>query len=627
MRRVRIAVIAHDSTNNFHWRVPARRPNAVMSAVAARPRWNTRWPDVAFAVLVVMTFVGLLYLGRSLTFWQDEWSFIDFDSHGSLLAYLVPHNEHWSTVPRIFYAALLALFGMRSYLPYLSLLLVLHLFAVVAVYVLLARRHTRLIALAMAVPLLVLGSGYGNLFWAFQIGFVGSTAAGVWALVALESPGRRNGALGSVLLLVSLASSGMGLFFLAAAAVRLVAEARLRERIPSLALPTGSYILWYLAFGRAGLAERGQLATLSEALDFAARGLLHSIARFSGLDAQSGWLGSTMATVVLPAMLLFAGLMTLVWMVVRRRTVPPLALAALTAFIVMYAVIGLVRAQLTSDFAERSRYVYVAAFFMVLLVGDLLAGISWQVYASRAATFVVAPLLVLSITTNAMELKTGRDEFQIYADLTRSYVTIIEQSHDRTWMDPAGLLLEWPTVDEVRALVDRYGNPAADEFLPQVATRPSDGAFEQALLRLVGRGFRVGSGPSSSPTKLALRVVAFDGTRPASDGVCLAVVPTGSSPSVTVQVPSGTWIEVLGSGGIGSALLGHQLRPSPRTRISFVLSEVPATYVRIPDIGDGTTWQVKVELPSTGMRMSLCSIGQAPAAESVARPAETSARR
>ena len=586
-----------------------------------------RWPDLAFAAMVVMTFVGLLYLGRSLTFWQDEWSFIGFDSHGSLLPYLVPHNEHWSTVPRILYGALLALFGMRSYLPYLSLLLVMHLCAVVAVYVLVARRHTGLAALAIVVPLLVLGSGYENLFWAFQIGFVGSTAAGVWALVVLEAPGRRKGALSSVLLLISLASSGMGLFFLAAAVVRLVADARLRERIPWLALPMGSYFLWYLAFGRAGLADRGQLASLPEALGFAAQGLLHSVARFSGLDALSGWLGSTLAMAVLPGVLLLVGLMTLGWTFARRRTFAPLALAALTSMIVMYAVIGLVRAELASDFAERSRYVYVAGFFMVMLVADLLAGISWQVHATRVATFAVAPLLVLSITANAADLTAGRDQFQLYADLTRSYVTIIEESHDRSWMDPAGLLLGWPTVDEVRALVDRYGNPTADGFLPSAARRPSDSAFEQALLRLVGRGFRVDSGPSSSPTKLALRVVAVDGIRPASDGVCLAVVPTGSSPSVTVQAPSGTWIQVLGSGGIASALLGHQLRPSARTRISFVLNEVPPTYVRIPDIGDGTTWQVTVELPSNGARMSLCSVGQTPAADSAARIAERSTRR
>ena len=45
-----------------------------------------------------------------------------------------------------------------------------------------------LAAVAVAILLLVYGSGFENLFWAFQIGFVGSVALGLWALVVADRP-------------------------------------------------------------------------------------------------------------------------------------------------------------------------------------------------------------------------------------------------------------------------------------------------------------------------------------------------------------------------------------------------------------------------------------------------------
>ena len=45
----------------------------------------------------------LLYLGRSFTFWLDEWRFIQFD--GGLTDYFRPHFEHWPTFPLALYRA------------------------------------------------------------------------------------------------------------------------------------------------------------------------------------------------------------------------------------------------------------------------------------------------------------------------------------------------------------------------------------------------------------------------------------------------------------------------------------------------------------------------------------------
>ena len=144
--------------------------------------------DVPFIVLALVTGALLLYLGRSLTFWHDEWRSITFD--GGFVDYFRPVNEHWSTFPLALYRATFELVELRSYLPYLAQVIVLHLVAGTGAYVLMRRRVGPFVATLLALPLLLLGAGAENLFWAFQTGFVGSVMFGVWALVFIERPGR-----------------------------------------------------------------------------------------------------------------------------------------------------------------------------------------------------------------------------------------------------------------------------------------------------------------------------------------------------------------------------------------------------------------------------------------------------
>ncbi len=94
--------------------------------------------DVPFVVLALAAGALLLYLGRSLTFWHDEWRSITFD--GGIVDYFRPVNEHWSTFPLALYRATFEIVELRSYLPYLAQVIVLHLVAVSGAYVLMRRR-------------------------------------------------------------------------------------------------------------------------------------------------------------------------------------------------------------------------------------------------------------------------------------------------------------------------------------------------------------------------------------------------------------------------------------------------------------------------------------------------------
>ena len=114
---------------------------------------------IVWLALALATLVGLLVLGRHLTFWQDEWAFIGADP-SRLADFLEPHNEHWSTVPLILYRGVLAVVGLHSYLPYLAVLALLHVAAAGGAFVLLMRRLPGWAALLAVIPLLVLGSGF-----------------------------------------------------------------------------------------------------------------------------------------------------------------------------------------------------------------------------------------------------------------------------------------------------------------------------------------------------------------------------------------------------------------------------------------------------------------------------------
>lgn len=319
--------------------------------------------DVPFVVASVAAGALLLYLGRSLTFWFDEWRSVTFE--GGLVDYFRPVNEHWSTFPLAMYRATFSIVGLQSYLPYLAQVVVLHLIAVVGAYVLMRRRCGRFPATLLALPLLLLGAGAENLFWAFQTGFVGSVAFGVWALVFVERPRTRDAVAASVLLIGSVASSGVGLFFVTALAVRAAADPSHRARVWAAVPPVLLYLAWYLRLGRDAIGRDDPLAGPGAVIRFVIRGIGNALEELVGLGRlpAGGVVGFTC----------FALAVVLIGLAVRRGRTPSLACACAAGLVVMYVLIGIVRAASELDFTESSRYIYVACFFLVLGGADLAA--------------------------------------------------------------------------------------------------------------------------------------------------------------------------------------------------------------------------------------------------------------
>ena len=95
----------------------ARRAGARCRPAQAGSR-SARSRCVAFAVL--------LYLGRSTTFYFDEWDWVQGRREWNAAALLEPHNEHLSLVPVLVFKLLFSTVGTDSYVPFRVAGLLLH---------------------------------------------------------------------------------------------------------------------------------------------------------------------------------------------------------------------------------------------------------------------------------------------------------------------------------------------------------------------------------------------------------------------------------------------------------------------------------------------------------------------
>jgi hypothetical protein len=335
---------------------------------------------VLVATTAAIACVAILWLARGFTFYFDEWTVI-LPADSSWTAYLQPHNEHPAMLLRLIYAVLLSTVGMRTYVPYMAVLLALHASTAVLLFELVRRRAGELIAIGAAVLLLVMGAAWENLLWAFQIGFVGSVACGLGALASLhcgEVPpdsrseargggGARSGLAATLLLLGSLMFSGIGLFFLIAAAVWLALTPERRRDLVWLAPVALALGVWYLAYGRSGTPPAptslaGNVAALPL---YTVWGLGASVA---GLIGEGGWVGP----VLLP--LAFAAL-GFSW---RRRGPDGFTAGIAAALLAFYIVLGLNRAQIGYQQSGSGRYVYEGAVFWLLLLADAARDLPWR---------------------------------------------------------------------------------------------------------------------------------------------------------------------------------------------------------------------------------------------------------
>ena len=206
----------------------------------------------------------------------------------SALGLFEPHNEHWSTAPILVYRALYSLFGVRTYTPYLVVLLLLQVLVAHLLWRVMMRSGVQpLIATAGAAVFMVLGAGWENLVNAFQLSFLGSMALGLGALLVMPERGRfeRRDVYGWILNVLALTFSGVGITMVLVAGGAAFVRRGWRVALMVMSVPGVIYLLWYAKWGRhADSVDQEPLRTaLQQAPAFVWHGLVEAVDATTGL--------------------------------------------------------------------------------------------------------------------------------------------------------------------------------------------------------------------------------------------------------------------------------------------------------------------------------------------------------
>jgi hypothetical protein len=200
-------------------REEAAAPADANANEATPPRWNaSRLALIAFVAVEVIALPLLLFWGRHGWFTQDDWDFLSARSIGSVDDLFRPHFQHWTTLPILPYRLLWTVVGIRSYVPYQAMIVVLHLVAAALLYAVMGRAGVRpWIATVAAGAFVFFGSGSENILVAFQITFVGALVFGLGQLLLADHDGPLAGRdwLGLLAGLSALMCSGVGITMVA----------------------------------------------------------------------------------------------------------------------------------------------------------------------------------------------------------------------------------------------------------------------------------------------------------------------------------------------------------------------------------------------------------------------------
>lgn len=387
------------------------------STVPPASRWRRvgaelardRSAALAFGALVVASFFLIVFwFGRNRWFYGDEWTFLAGPQASTLGDWFAPHNDHWTTLPRLVYRVLWYAVGLRAYWPYLACLAALHLAVVTLLRVVMRRAGVGgWMATLVAGSFLLFGAGQENLQWAFQITFVGALVGGLAHLVLADHDGAldRRDVLGLVCGLLGLLCSGvapaMVVIVGAAVLVRRGWRAAAVHTVP-LALVYGSWLVLE------------QVRTTSGGTPTV--GVVTGWVRASVVASFVG-LGQNAVTAALLGVLLVVGL-TLAWSPLgfaefRRRAAAPVALMA--GAMLFFVSVAVERWAIGEQVAESSRYVYTGA---ALVLPALAVAAQAVVSRWRLATPLVVLLILSGVPGNVADMNTSEATFDTARAMT-----------------------------------------------------------------------------------------------------------------------------------------------------------------------------------------------------------------
>ena len=443
----------------------------------------------------------LLALGSKLTFLLDDWEFLLYRPGFTAHSILDPHGEHISIAPILIYKALLATVGMDSSLPYLAVDVALVVATAFLLFVYLRRRVDPWLALLAAAVILTLGPAYDDLLWDFQMGFTGSLACGLGAILMLERGDGRGDALACGLLTVGVTFSSLGLPFIVAAAVDVALRGDRLRRLYVVAVPAFLYAVWWAGWGHTAdtAFSLHNVATTPEFIFDAAAGVFASL---FGLVQTSAGVAAAQFDWGKPLLVAAVGIGA--WRLHRIGRVPrdlwiALALAATFWILAGFNV-------KPGRGPTESRYLLPGAVFVLMIAGELLRGV-------RVPRVGVVIAYVAGVAVVASNLSVLHDAYLAYrntSDLIKADLGSLEIARDRIVFpvrldeNIADTAYVGVTSSAFLPAADRYGSPADDPAQIAAAPEPARVAADKVL----GRALFIGLTPPRAPLRNCRRVPA-----------------------------------------------------------------------------------------------------------------------
>jgi hypothetical protein len=536
-------------------------------------RWSVEPNTAILVALFAVAAALLLYAGRNLTFFYDEWAFILTRRSGGIGTYLDPHNGHLALFPVIVYKILFATVGLRHYTPYRVVAVALHLLCCFFLFKLASRRLGPWLALVPTTLLLFMGSAWQDLLWPFQIGFFTSVAGGLGALLALERRDQRGDVFACALLAWSLSGSDVGLAFLVAAAVALIVQRGPWRRGWIVLVPAVLFGLWYLGWGTSQSITSNAVLAAPQYVADAAAGVAAGIA---GLSSTWG------------APLAVGGLVALI-SASRRRPVSPLMAAAVAGALTFWCLAAVARNTIADPTA--SRYLYIGAAFVWLIVAEALAG----VVPSQLALALVAIAVIGALVSNIGVLRAGERGLRFTDDSVRATLAAVEIASPNVPAsfppNPVGAPVV--TAGPYLAAVHDLGSPAFT--VPELERAPA--ALQLVADSTLAEADSLGLYPAapSLTGSSALEVEGHTGGRIVAMGDCRQLQQTASLATIDVRVPvGGTLLMHAGRGGSAQIYLRRFASAFPARRFA-VLSPGTSGALRFPyDRARSLPWHVQV---------------------------------
>jgi hypothetical protein len=494
-------------------------------------------PPVLLAGLAAVVSAVLLIAWQShLTFFIDDWDLLVRRRGFSADTLLDPHARHLIIGPTITYKAAEATFGMDSQIPYAVPAVIAFIASIAVLFVYLRRRVGEWLALAAVLPVLFMGSAQEDLLHPFQIGYFGSMAFGIGALLAIERQDRRGDVIACGLLLASLAFAEIALAFAAGVAVAIALKRGPLRRGWVIAVPILLYAVWYVAWGQQGPSELtfGHVATSPA---YVLDGFASSLGSLLGLGTPALFGGT--GGIVWGRPLLVAVVAGAVWLLRSRLPIRGWLLVALAVGLSFWFLTGANAGLGRPPYA--SRYQYVGAVFVLMIAAEFAAGWrpGWRALVAVFAVAAAASISNLSMLHQAYRslagqtplIRGGLAGLEIGADTVNPDLVLSTENSNYNYFAQleAGPYL---------SAVDKFGSPAYTQSELEGAPEQGRVAADKVLAAALRLSFQPLSRPpeqGATPPRLVGPPGAVIGTSPG----CLTVSRVGNTLPVVALPPGG----------------------------------------------------------------------------------------